>query len=389
MLQISVDKIDWIANSVGKSPQELAETIAPKKTAEFLEGRMGRTALRKLADLANQPLGFLFHKAQLENNNPDIPDLRQIQYPDELSQEFYEVVKDVRIKIEWYKDYLKQIGLYVPLPFVGKYTYSSTLKVEEVVNDIRETINYDETFPRVKEGRVLLNQYVGLFEELGILILRNTMVGNNTRKTLSLEEFRGFAITDKYVPTIFINRKDSYKGSLFTLLHEVAHIWLGVEGVTNTDWEYLSYQSIQNNEAAIEKFCNKVAAEILMPKKEFIDRWNKDADVFGLITRLSDYFNASELAISIKAYELGFVDSKIVGKIKSETEKRVREKAARKSTGGPAHLTMVPIRNSQRFTNAVVTQVMGNNLSWLEASKLIRTRPENIRKLYERQLGNI
>src|SRR5690606_23963375 len=98
-------------------------------------------------------------------------------------------------------------------------------------------------------------------EERGILVMRNGVVGNNTHRPLSVEEFRGFAIADEFAPLIFINGADYLSAQMFTLAHELVHVFVNASGISNLQDTYSS-----NN--AIERFCNQVAAELLVPEAE-------------------------------------------------------------------------------------------------------------------------
>src|SRR6185369_8679624 len=95
-------------------------------------------------------------------------------------------------------------------------------------------------------------------EALGVLIVVNGVVGNNTTRKLSPSEFRGFALCDAHAPFIFINGSDAKSAQMFTFAHELAHLWLGQDGVSNlTD--------LQPGTADIERHCNATAAEFLIP----------------------------------------------------------------------------------------------------------------------------
>src|SRR5207248_3353026 len=113
---------------------------------------------------------------------------------------------------------------------------------------------------------VMLSQRIGAVEEAGILVMRSGIVGSNTRRTLLISEFRGFALSDQYAPIIFINAADAKSAQMFTLAHELVHIWLGVFGVSN-----LTHTRPSKSE--IEQFCNAVAAELLVPLERLKEIW--------------------------------------------------------------------------------------------------------------------
>src|SRR5205814_5491741 len=116
-------------------------------------------------------------------------------------------------------------------------------------------------------------------ESAGILVLKSSIAEGNTHRRLSVDEFRGFALSDKFAPLIFINGADARTAQMFTLAHEVAHIWLGESGISNLERTY----PVGN---AIEKYCNSVAAEILLPLEVIRSEWRQNAILENEISRL-------------------------------------------------------------------------------------------------------
>lgn len=102
--------------------------------------------------------------------------------------------------------------------------------------------------------------------EAGIIVMLNGTVEDNTHRPLDPHEFRAFALIDEYAPLIFINRADSINGQIFSLAHEIAHIWLGKEEIYNDEYQ-------QTDNSPIEVLCNAVAAELLVPQQEFSRQW--------------------------------------------------------------------------------------------------------------------
>jgi Zn-dependent peptidase ImmA (M78 family) len=149
-------------------------------------------------------------------------------------------------------------------------------------------------------------------EESGVLVMRSGIVGNNTHRQLSVEEFRGFALSDPYAPLVFINSRDSKGAQMFTLAHELVHIWLGVSGVSNLEATYAPNHRI-------ERFCNRVAAELLVPGVELRAEWQS---VRAQTRPLAGWLNDSKSAL-LSCYEgCGISDSSLKLNSNANTPKR-------------------------------------------------------------------
>ena len=99
-----------------------------------------------------------------------------------------------------------------------------------------------------------------------MLVVFSGIVGNNTHRKLETEEFQGFALVDEYAPLVFVNSADFRAAQMFTLAHEIAHLFVGETGVS-------SFDNLQPTEDLTEQFCNRIAAEFLAPEEELRAFW--------------------------------------------------------------------------------------------------------------------
>ena len=120
--------------------------------------------------------------------------------------------------------------------------------------------------------------------------MSSSIVGSNSHRKLDVDEFRGFTLADKYAPLIFINAADSKAAQMFTLVHELAHLWLGESGIS--DIEAGRIPDKKN-----EEWCNKVAAELLMPISATREAFQKETPVREEIQRLAKLFKVSSLVV--------------------------------------------------------------------------------------------
>ncbi|MCY1006148.1 ImmA/IrrE family metallo-endopeptidase [Nannocystis pusilla] len=191
------------------------------------------------------------------------------------------------------------------------------------------------------------------------MVMTNGIVGNNTHRPLRVEEFRGFTLVDKYAPIIFLNSADAKSAQMFTLLHEATHVWLGVGGISNSD-------ILAPSESKIERFCDRVAAEFLVPEDEFLDAWDLEDDLLDEIRRLSRHFKVSPLVIARRALDLGLLPSHEVHFIRTAL---YQGKAVAAGGGGDFYRTAAT-RLGERFARLVFTAVHEGRLGFTEAYEL-------------------
>ena len=118
-----------------------------------------------------------------------------------------------------------------PLPFAASARLADDPGA--VGREMRRTLGLDEGWATgVRSWQDAVHELRRMIERLGVMAVINGIVGNNTHRRLSVAEFRGFVLTDHYTPLIFVNSADAKSAQMFTLAHELAHIWLGEEGLS-------------------------------------------------------------------------------------------------------------------------------------------------------------
>jgi len=201
------------------------------------------------------------------------------------------------------------------------------------------------------------------------------VVGNNNTRKLSVAEFRGFALADEYAPLIFINSQDSKAAQIFTLAHELVHIWLGSRSVSNHPINFWSSKA--TNE--IERFCNKCAAELLVPEDQFALRWKGGEDLESRLQSTCRHFRVSSLVILRRALELQYIDQTEFQDQYDRENAKIKEYADKKAerSRGSFYPTFFA-RHSNRFTLSVVASAAEGRLPYRHAASLLGVKVKTV-----------
>jgi Zn-dependent peptidase ImmA (M78 family) len=281
---------------------------------------------------------------------------------------------DALRKRDWYSEWRKSEGL-ASFEFIGKFTIHD--KPSEIVNDIRQVLEIPPDYAsHLRTWDDHLRLMVQKVEQGGILVLQSGVVGNNTHRKLSLEEFRGFALADKFAPLIFINAQDSIAARIFTIAHELTHLWTGTSGISNPEIKPGNLELQQ-----IEHFCNKIAADLLVPQEVFSRKWNKSSDTFENTQILARHFRVSAQVILRRSYDLGIIPADEYFATYQEILKA--SNVGKKGSGGDFYNSFFS-RNSRRFTRTLISAIASGNLSYLDAARLLNTQPRSIANAIER-----
>ncbi len=366
--------LTWALARTGFSHTELADKINadPEEVVSWERGE-SRPTFDKAQQIAKElsvPLAFFF-LAKPPNLKIPLPDLRtQVDRPP-LSLPFFEVLNEALVKQDWYRDFLKDSGER-KLAFAGRF--SPTDSPHEVAADIRRTLQINPEFRRsARDWTDYLSKLSARAENVGILVMRSGVVGNRTNRKLSYREFQGFALADPYAPAVFVNSTDFKSPQIFTLVHEIAHIWIGSDAISHTD-----PAGEKINDDPIELFCNQVAVETLVPMQEFQNEW-KSGDLETTVTALSRKFWVSTLVILRRAFELNKITrDQFFDHLYIEKSKYKKQPAS-----GGDYYRNVTARMGSKFTSAVLTELRAGKLLYRDAAKLLRMKVPTLKKFSE------
>lgn len=369
-LNISPDMMAWAAQKLGKTVLTLAEEMAPPSRVErFASGSLSASQAAQLSAKAGIPFGYLFLQTPPEDRSPTIPDLRQTVDPEPLDRTFFDLLDDIETKRTWFAQHLRENDVQGP-DFVGRFVGGNPTAAA-VAADIAQTIGVSpEIRAQCKTPGAFYDLLANRFEEAGVLVFRSGVARGNSHRPLPATQFRGFAICDPLVPVVFVNSRDAEAAWVFTLIHEAAHIWLGLSGVSDFS------ASVSRNPKGLEVLCNRIAAEFLVPNDEFLWLWKKD-ETGAPIETLARHFLVSRLVVARRAMDAGFIDKARYDAVLGEAG------AKRNSNGGNPYAT-IPIRSSRRFTDAVLNSAMVGETLLREAAQLLNVRPNTVVELHRR-----
>jgi Zn-dependent peptidase ImmA (M78 family) len=282
----------------------------------------------------------------------------------------------VTTKQEWYRDFAEENNA-LPVPFVGAFNIRSD--PAKVAESLAMTLGISEELRRsVSSHSSYLKRLSEAAQEAGILVMRGGVVGNSNPSALLVSEFRGFALTDPLAPTVFINSRDAISAQVFSLLHELAHIWINRSGISNPDPSEYSAENI-------EIFCNRIAARALIPEDDFLAAWDQVIDRGSFPARLSRTFWVSPLVIIVRAFELNKInDTEFFRMVRIEKNKPIR--TSKKVKGGNPTAKVIA-RNSHRFTVTVLRALKNNRLVHRDAAWLLGIRRTGITALLNKLPG--
>jgi Zn-dependent peptidase ImmA (M78 family)/transcriptional regulator with XRE-family HTH domain len=367
----------WARERAGLTEVALARKLGMKKPGKVIAweqtGEISWSQAERLAEHTHIPFGYLFLPEPLVETLP-ISDFRTIKTQDIPfpKPELLDVINDALLRQDWYRDYARDAGW-------GELDFVDSLKPSRDKNDIirtaeqiRSTVHWNgglqKKTPTLDE---LLTWRVKAVEDARILVMRSKVVGN-TQRTLSVGDFRGFALSDKYAPLIFINSGDAKAAQMFTLAHELVHLWLGLSGISNLN-------KTRPLGTSGEIFCNAVAGELLVPTEKLNDMWKMvDKSKLGKeIVTLTRVFRVSSLVILRRLRDIKAIsEDEFQLRYKNEDDAaRLRQK---RSAGFGDPYRRLQTMLGTRFASALVESTLEGQTPYRQAIQLMGTKDTEI-----------
>jgi Zn-dependent peptidase ImmA (M78 family) len=359
-VDIKPELLTWARERARLEVDDLSQRFP--KLAAWEEG-VARPTLKQVEDFAkatHTPVGFLFLQAPPEEKIP-IPDFRTIRNRPiaRPSPDLLDMIYVCQQRQEWYRDFARS-ERESPLSCVGSASLDSG--VEQTAAIIRHTLNFDvEERRRMPTWTDALRHFISQADEAGIMVMCSGVVLNNNYRQLDPEEFRGFALSDSLAPLVFINGADTKAAQMFTLAHELAHIWLGQSAVSDS-------QASMVPDHQVERWCNRVAAELLVPLDIIKQEYHAHSTLRLELDRLARFFKVSTLVVLRRIHDAGDLTREEFWREYEKELKRLLEMA--KGSGGNFYLTQAA-RVSKRFARALVISTLEGQTLHRDAFRML------------------
>jgi len=355
--------LTWARERAARGVEDLAAKFP--KLAEWEAGERQPTLkqLEAFAKTVHVPIGFLFLREPPEEPVP-IPDYRTIA--DEPlarpSPDLLDTLYLCQQRQDWYRDWARQMGE-APLAFVGSARVGDD--VERTAAAIREALGFDvEARRKMPTWTGALRHFIRQTDEIGVLVMVSGVVGSNNRRKLDPQEFRGFALADPLAPLVFVNGADTKAAQMFTLAHELAHLWVAQSALSDAG-------AREEPDQTVERWCNRVAGELLVPMRVFRDVHESGSTSREELDRLSRHFKVSTLVILRRMHDAGTLRGDLYGQAYDEELARLYSHP--KASGGDFYLTQAA-RASRRFARAVVVSAFEGHNPFTEAFRMLGIR---------------
>lgn len=362
-IAVKPELLRWARERVGRRVDEFGQKF--KKLAEWERGELKPT-LKQLEDFAaatHVPFGYFFLPEPPEEQIP-IPDLRTIRNEEisHPSPDLLDTIHAMQRRQAWLREELVECEA-APQDYVGSATLADN--PQGVGREMRRIVGLEDGWAAtVQTWQEAVGHLRRAIEDLGVMAVVNGVVGNNTHRKLDVDEFRGFALSDEYAPLVFVNGADAKSAQMFTLAHELAHIWLGQSALTDVG---LVTEPSQD----VEAWCNRAAAEFLVPERELRACWPEVRHERSPFETLARRFKVSPIVAGRRAMDLRLVSREAF--FAFHQEYIARERNRRSGTGGDFY-TNQNTRVGERFALQVIRAAKSGRVTFKEAYSLTGLR---------------
>jgi Zn-dependent peptidase ImmA (M78 family)/DNA-binding XRE family transcriptional regulator len=380
---ITANVLKWARESARMTEEAAASKVAvPVDKIKEWEAGITQPTIRQaqqLAKIFKRPFA-LFFLPEIPRDFQPLQDFRK-SGSKQLTTASIFIIREVQQKQAWISEVYAE-NKEPKIPIVGQFSVKDN--PEDVARDILRTLGLN---PAAYGSEHPIKEWIMAAERNGIFVSRTSFL--HPRLKLDSEELQGFAIADPYAPFVFVNSEDWNAPQLFTLVHELAHIWIAETGISNEVEPQLHHRGKKH---PVELFCNEVAASALMPK-DFIFRM--DSSSFQNAQELfksAKQLGVSSFALLVRCLKLNLISSASYRQLRlqadldfaaylsKEAGRRARQKETGKS-GGPDYFLLQLNRNGKLFTQVVLDAFRAGFIEPTLASSLLNVRINKFQQL--------
>jgi Zn-dependent peptidase ImmA (M78 family)/DNA-binding XRE family transcriptional regulator len=286
------------------------------------------------------------------------------------------LLRDIRSRQALVRSLAEDEDEAAPLPFIGSATASDG--VDAVLSSIKQSLQIDlQEYRNQKSADLAFNYLRNKAEDAGIFVLLMGNLGTH-HSAIDVKTFRGFAISDRFAPFVVINDQDARTAWAFTLLHEVAHLWLGTSGVSGHSYE-----------KAIERFCNEVASRFLVPTRELAELLiGEDTPLARAIELIGEFAAVRFVSRRMVAYGLlkankislatWQVFDSTLHALWLKDKASQKAKAKEKEGDGPSYYVVKQHRLGSALLGFVKRSIGSGTLTPVKAAKVLGVKPRSV-----------
>ena len=328
-----------------ESVPDYNEIVAGNKSPTYQQ-------LEKISKLIRVPLGLLVIESPLDVDTPRISfRTRNSQEIVDMSSELRETIIEMQEKQSFLQSQIDEDTDITDDQVAGSTDHLVIAKY------IRNKLDIPVDYLHDTKGNSL-SYFRDRASSIGVFIFFNGKIKDNTHRPLNPDEFRGFSLKSSRAPIIFVNQRDSQNAQLFTLVHELTHLFVNNEGVSD------KYEQADYDRVGTEALVNRVTAELLVPKQLFVAEGTLDIEQLASKYSVSRYVIARRL-LDFSRISKSRYDS-IVRSIQTE-----KSPAKRSSSGN--YINSLRFRTDKVFFGFVYNAIMQDRISYTEAFRLIGT----------------
>ena len=343
--------IDWAINYGEKSYEELIQKYKinswknPKKKNDS-------PTLKQLQNFSNDtriPF-YYFLNDEIPKEDNSFVKFRTVNNSNVIpSRKLIDTINNMKSRQAWMKDYINEEKVNNQFKLNSFITFD--ISINTAAKKVANLLDYKKTYEKRNTDEDTFKIIRQKISSLGIMVMKNGVVGFNNYRKLDVNEFRAFALVDKVAPLIFINKNDSQKAQIFSLVHEFIHILIGQSEILNVSPDLSNLELTKKK----ERWINSVTINTLLPKEDVLKYINKDNPKESILS-ISKHFHTSLMATSIYLKELGIYKNidYIINWAREKQDTAVSIKNNKEQKSVPAFYNTAISRVDARFANDVI-----------------------------------